>query len=81
MKHRLRFTEISKAAFCFFINYDRERLDVAPLTAREQEKIWQRAKRYAPAATDQNICLALTPSEVAVIQREGFKTKNRYITI
>ena len=78
MEHKLRYTQISKEAFCFFINYDRERLDVEPLTVAEQEKIWKRAQKHSPSATEKNICLALSPSEIAVIKREGFKTKNRY---
>lgn len=80
-KHKLRYTQISKEAFLFFINYDRERLDVKPLTQAEQERVWKKAQKFAPRATDANICLMLTPSEISVIRREGYKTKTRYFTV
>lgn len=80
-QRRMRVTQLSKAAFLFFINYDRERLEVLPLTSEEEEKMWKRVKKHAPAATETTVCLALTPSEVAVLKREGYKTKTRYITI
>lgn len=81
MPRRMKVTQINKAAFMFFINYDRERLDILPLTEEEQEKMWNRAKRYAPASTDSTISLALTPAEVAVLKREGYETKTRYVPI
>lgn len=80
MSYKLKYTQISKAAFCFFINYDRERLDVDPLNVEDLEKVWKRARKHAPASTEQSVCLMLSPSEVKVIRREGFKTKNRYFT-
>ena len=80
MPHKLKYTQISKSAFCFFINYDRERLDVDPLTEEDQEKVWERARKHAPASTEKSICIMLSPNEVEVIRREGFKTKNRYFT-
>ena len=80
-KRRMKVTQLSKAALLFLVNYDRERLDVDPLTEKQQEKIWQRAQKHAPAATDTTVCLVLTPNEVAVLNREGYETKTKHITI
>lgn len=79
-KRRMKVTQISRAALLFLVNYDRERFDVDPLTERQQDKIWQRAQKHAPAATETTVCLALTPSEIAILNREGYKTKAKYIT-
>lgn len=78
-QRRMKVTQISKLAFFFFVNYDRERLDVEPLTVHELEKTWKRAQKHAPSSTETSVCLALTPSEVQVLHREGYQTKTRYI--
>lgn len=80
-RRRMKVTQLTKAAFMFFLNYDRERLDVLPLTPEEEERMWKRVKKHAPAATDTTVCLALTPNEVAVLKREGYETKTKYINI
>ena len=76
---KMKVTEINKAAFMFFICYDRERWDIEPPSAAEKEKIWKRAQKHAPASTDSTVCLALSPSDIEVLNREGYKTKTRYV--
>ena len=79
IKRRMKVTQIGKKAFVFLVNSDRDRFDIDPLTPEQEEKTWKRAQKHAPASTKGTVSLCLSPFEVDLLKREGYKTKTKYI--
>lgn len=78
-KKRFRVMLISKEAFLWLYNYQRQKYDLYPLQPAEQEKLWARAVKYAPAASDNFICIDWDKKDVEHLQNAGYSIKTKYI--
>ena len=76
---KVRVALISKEAFLWLYNRQRVLYDLYPLQPEEQERLWKRAAKYAPAATEDSICIDWNKKDVERLQKAGFTVKTKYI--
>lgn len=79
-KKKLRVAQMSKQAFLYLQNRQRVDMGIDPLPPRKEEKLWQRAVRYAPDATETSICIEWDSDEVQLLRGAGYTIKQKHIT-
>ena len=72
---KIRVAQVSKKAFLWLYNH----YDLLPMEPEEEEKLWNRAAKYAPAATEDSICIDWDKKDVERLQKAGFTVKTKYL--
>ena len=79
-KKKLRVAQMSKEAFLYLQNQHRIDMGFDALPPRKEEKLWQRAVKYAPAATETSICIEWDAEEVKLLKGAGYTVKQKHIS-
>ena len=78
-KKRIKALQISKEAFLWLQDLHRQMCGFAPLSPKQKVKLWERAVKYAPAATETHICIRWNESDINLLERGGHVIKLIYI--